>query len=169
MDEIAALIEPHVPALRRYAWALLRDGEEADDLVQDCLERALSRWHLRRDDGDLRAWLFAILHNLFVDGLRRRRREGLRVEIEAIHDLAAPGQEPESRLAVRDVLDAIEALSADQRAVLLLVCVEDLSYEAAARVLGVPIGTVMSRLSRARDRLRRLVTAPPPPALRRVK
>ncbi|TDR87221.1 sigma-70 family RNA polymerase sigma factor [Enterovirga rhinocerotis] len=169
MDEIAGLIEPHVPALRRYAWALLRDEAGADDLVQDCLERSLSRWHLRRDGGDLRAWLFTILHNLFIDGMRRRRREGLRVDIDEIVDLAAPAQEPESRLVVRDVLDAVESLPADQRAVLLLVCVEDLSYEAAARVLGVPIGTVMSRLSRARERLRRLVTAPPPPVLRRVK
>jgi len=71
MDEIAALLEPHIPALRRYAWALLRDGDAADDLVQDCLERALARWRLRRRDGNLRAWLFTIQRNLFLSGLRR--------------------------------------------------------------------------------------------------
>ena len=99
MDEIAALIEPHIPALRRYAWALLRDHEAADDLVQDCLERAVARWRLRRSDGDLKAWLFAIQHNLFIDALRRRRREGLKVELEHAAEIAAPGQEQESSTA----------------------------------------------------------------------
>lgn len=169
MDEIASLVESHVPALRRYAWALLRDQEAADDLVQDCLERAISRWGLRRRDGDLRAWLFTILHNLFVDGLRRRRREGLVVELDHAAAQAAPGLEQESRLVVRDVLHCLEALPPEQRAVILLVAVEDLSYEAAARVLGVPIGTVMSRLSRGRERLRRLLEATAAPGLRRVK
>lgn len=169
MDEIATLLDPHVPALRRYAWALLRDREGADDLVQDCLERAVSRWRLRRHDGDLRAWLFAILHNLFIDGLRRRRREGQAVDLDHVADLADPGIDPESRAILRDVLEGLDALPAEQRSVLLLVAVEDLSYEAAARVLGIPIGTVMSRLSRARERLRRVVASPPAPALRRVK
>ncbi|HMO31307.1 sigma-70 family RNA polymerase sigma factor [Enterovirga sp.] len=169
MDETSALIEPHIPALRRYAWALLRDGEGADDLVQDCLERALSRWHLRWREGDMRAWLFAILHNLFIDGLRRRSSEGLRVELDQLPDLAAPAADPETRIVMRDVLEGLETLPPEQKAVLLLVCVEDLSYEAAARVLGVPVGTVMSRLSRAREKLRRAVTTPGAPRLRRVK
>lgn len=168
MDGIAAHLDAHVPALRRYAWALLRDREAADDLVQDCLERAVSRWALRRHEGDLRAWLFAILHNLFVDGLRRRRREGLRVDLDHAAHLADPGMDPESRAVLRDVLEGLDRLPPDQKAVLLLVAVEDLSYEAAARVLGVPIGTVMSRLSRARERLRGLVNAGPA-VLRRVK
>ena len=169
MDEISALIEPHIPSLRRYAWALLRDRDAADDLVQDCLERALSRWQLRRREGDLRAWLFAILHNLFVDALRKRARQGIRVDIDEAHDLAAPGDDIEERAAIRDVLGGLDTLPPDQKAVLLLVGVEDLSYEAAARVLGVPVGTVMSRLSRARERLRRAVGAPAAPTLRRVK
>lgn len=76
LDEIAALLEPQIPGLRRYAWALLRDDEAADDLVQDTLERAVSRWHLRRRDGDLRAWLFAIERNLFLNGVRQRKRRG---------------------------------------------------------------------------------------------
>ena len=172
MDEIASLVEPHVPALRRYAWALLRDGEAADDLVQDCLERAVARWRLRRPEGDLRAWLFAILHNLFIDGLRRRRREGLRVDLEEAAGWADPVADAGSRAAMRDILDGLDALPVEQRAVILLVGVEDLSYEAAARVLGVPIGTVMSRLSRGRERMRGFLNGQAPPSgavLRRVK
>lgn len=169
MDEVAGLIEPHIPALRRYARALVRDREGADDLVQDCLERALSRWALRRRDGDLRAWLFAILHNLFLDGVRRRARQGYRVDLDEARELAEPGHDPEAQVAARDVLEALDRLPPDQKAVLLLVSVEDLSYESAARVLGVPIGTVMSRLSRARERLRRLVDPLPGAVLRRVK
>ena len=169
MDDIASLIEPHIPALRRYAWALGRDQEAADDLVQDCLERAVSRWRLRRREGDLRAWLFAILHNLFIDALRRKRREGLTIELSDAPDLAGPGPEPDGRLLMRDVLACLDAIPVEQRAVILLVGVEDLSYEAAARVLGVPIGTVMSRLSRGRDKLRHLLDGDPGPRLRRVK
>lgn len=169
MDEIATLIEPHVPALRRYAWALVRDHEGADDLVQDCLERAVGRWASRRREGDLRAWLFTVLHNLFVDGLRRTRRQGLRVGLDHAAELPAPGQDQESRMAMRDILHCLDALPEDQRAVILLVGVEDLSYGAAARVLGVPIGTVMSRLSRGRERLRGLLERSEGPALRRVK
>ena len=169
MDEIAALVEPHIPSLRRYAWALLRDHEAADDLVQDCLERAVARWRLRRRDGDLKAWLFAIQHNLFIDGLRRKRREALRVDVEDLSAIPAFGIEQESRAAMRDILDCLDGLPAEQRSVILLVGVEDLSYEEAARVLGVPIGTVMSRLSRGRERLRRELNAASAPVLRRVK
>lgn len=155
MDEIAALIEPHIPGLRRYAWALLRDDEEADDLVQDCLERALSRWHLRRRDGNLRAWLFAIERNLFLDGWRRRQRRGSEVALDEAAAMQAETQE--GRSALRDVLAGLDALPEEQRSTLLLVAVEGLSYEDAAGILGVPVGTVMSRLSRARARLRRLM------------
>ena len=169
MDEIDALIEPHIPALRRYAWALLRDHEAADDLVQDCLERAVARWRLRRSDGDLKAWLFAIQHNLFIDGLRRKRRELLRVDVEDLSVIPEPGIEQDSRAAMRDILACLDALPAEQRAVILLVGVEDLSYEEAARVLGVPIGTVMSRLSRGREKLRRQLDGAAQPMLRRVK
>jgi RNA polymerase sigma factor (sigma-70 family) len=169
MDEIAALIEPHIPALRRYAWALLRDGEAADDLVQDCLERAVARWRSRRRDGDLKAWLFAIQHNLFIDGLRRKRRELLRVD-EDLSGIAEPGIEQESRAALRDILACLDALPVEQRSVVLLVGVEDLSYEEAARVLAIPIGTVMSRLSRGREKLRRMLDGGGvQPVLRRVK
>ena len=169
MDEIAALLEPHIPPLRRYAWALLRDQEAADDLVQDCLERAVARWALRRRGGDLKAWLFAIQHNLFIDGLRRRRRDGIRVGLDDAGDVPAHEIEQESRAGLRDILHGLDLLSPDQRAAILLVGVEDLSYEEAARVLGVPIGTVMSRLSRGRERLRRHLDLDAVPTLRRVK
>ena len=150
MDEIAALLEPQIPALRRYAWALLRDREAADDLVQDTLERARRRWRLRRRDGDLRAWLFTIQRNLFLNAVRQRSRRGPQVGVEALDAGRAPGASRTATLGTRDVLAGLDALPEEQRSVLLLVGVEDLSYEEAAQVLGVPLGTVMSRLSRAR-------------------
>ncbi|HEY0526072.1 MAG TPA: sigma-70 family RNA polymerase sigma factor [Stellaceae bacterium] len=176
MSDVASLVEPHIPALRRYAWALLRDDHAADDLVQDCLERAVRRWHLRRRDGNVRAWLFAILHNQFVSGHRQRRRRGVAVPLDDATAAAAlyataGADDPELGVVCRDVLDGLAALSEEQRAVILLVAVEDLSYDEAARVLGVPIGTVMSRLSRGRDRLRSYVDGETDPRvrLRRVK
>lgn len=169
MDEIAALIEPQIPALRRYAWALVRDREGADDLVQDCLERAIGRWHLRRRDASLKAWLFAIQHNLFIDRTRRARRDRVLVEGADVFGIPDPLVEQEGRNAVRDILVCLDALAPDQKEVILLVGVEDLSYAEAARVLGIPIGTVMSRLSRGRERLRHLMEANAVPGLRRVK
>ena len=168
MDEIASLLEPQIPALRRYAWALLRDDEGADDLVQDTLERAIGRWGQRRD-GDLRAWLFAIQRNLFLNGLRQRRSRGAHVGDEALNDLPAPGTSPENHAGLRDILVGLDALPEEQRSILLLVGVEDLSYEQAAKVLDVPIGTVMSRLSRARARLRDFMDNGRSAVLRRVK
>jgi RNA polymerase sigma-70 factor (ECF subfamily) len=82
MEDLASLIEPHVPALRRYAWALTRDGDAADDLVQDCLTRALSRWHLRRRDGDVKSWLFTILRNQYLDAARQRVRRGPHLSLD---------------------------------------------------------------------------------------
>ncbi|WP_201837130.1 sigma-70 family RNA polymerase sigma factor [Microvirga zambiensis] len=168
MDEIASLLEPQIPALRRYAWALLRDDEGADDLVQDTLERAIGRWSQRRD-GDLRAWLFAIQRNLFLNGLRQRRSRGAHVGDEALNDLPAPGTSPENHASLHDILVGLDALPEEQRSILLLVGVEDLSYEQAAKVLDVPIGTVMSRLSRARARLRDFMDNGRSAVLRRVK
>lgn len=147
------LVEPLIPALRRYAWALVRDHALADDLVQDCLERAVSRWHQRRE-GDPRPWLFTILHNLAVNQFRRSKARGRHVAIEETSesDLGEDAVQ-ERRLMYQDVLNKLARLPEDQRAVLLLVAVEDLSYADAARVLDIPVGTVMSRLSRARERL----------------
>lgn len=168
-------IAPLVPALRRYAVALLRDRTAADDLVQDCLERAISHWHRRRGEGEPRAWLFAILHNLAMTRLRRRAsRPGMVPLEDAGEDALAHPPAQEDGLHVGDVRAALARLPEAQRTVLLLVAVEDLSYAEAARVLAIPVGTVMSRLSRARERLHREMTPDRPPAneaahLRRVK
>lgn len=168
MADPGPLIEPHIPALRRYAFALLRDRDRADDLVQDTLERALSRWLLRRADGDVRAWLFAILRNLHVSNWRRDRRHA---GDRTIDDAAMPGvaARQDAALEVQDVLAALEHLPEEQKSLLLLVVVEDFSYDEAARILGMPIGTVMSRLSRARQKLRSIVETGKVTLLRRVK
>jgi len=168
-NEMAVLLEPHIPALRRYAWALLRDDSASDDLVQDCLERAISRWNLRRRDGDLRAWLFTILRNLFISSVRRRARRGPHLGPEALENLAAPDANQEAALGARDILAGLDLLPEEQRSVLLLIGVEDLSYAEAARVLDIPVGTVMSRLSRARERMRLYIEVGRGAVLRRVK
>ncbi len=168
MDEIAALLEPLIPALRRYAFALIGDHEGADDLVQETLERALSRWHLRRRDGNLRAWLFTIERNLFVTGLRKKRRGVQIADIEDINSIAA-SMPPANLPHTRDILSALASLPEEQSSVLLLAGVEDFSYEEVAQILDIPIGTVMSRLSRGRARLRELLDMERQPILRRVK
>jgi RNA polymerase sigma-70 factor (ECF subfamily) len=155
MPERAALIEAQIPRLRRFAYALLRgDRERADDLVQDTLERALSCWHLRRTEGNLRSWLYTILYNRFLSDQLRARRRGLHDALTEATELPGIAGGQEAALEHRDLLRAFSALPEEQQTVLLLIGVEDLSYEEAARVLGVPIGTVMSRLSRGRERLR---------------
>jgi RNA polymerase sigma-70 factor (ECF subfamily) len=168
------LVEPLIPALRRYAAALVRDRATADDLVQDCLERAVGRWHQRRADGNPRSWIFTILHNLAVNHLNAARRRGRVVAVEDAGEAALsqpPGQE--GGLRHRDLLRALAELPEEQRSTVLLVSVEGLSYAEAATVLGVPIGTVMSRLARGRERLRRRVEgeaeAPQASNLRRIK
>jgi RNA polymerase sigma factor (sigma-70 family) len=154
MNEMLPQVEPLIPALRRYARALVRDAAAADDLVQDCLERAVGRWHQRRN-ADARAWLFAILHNLAVSQFRRSSARGKHIAIEEANT-GELGQDAvqEQKLMLKNVLNKLAKLPEDQRAVLLLVAVEDLSYADAAKVLNIPIGSVMSRLSRARERLR---------------
>ena len=164
-------IEACIPALRRYAAALLRNRDDADDLVHDCLVRALDKLHTRRDDADVRAWLFAIMHNLFISQSRRAKARPAGEPLEESHEAAMsirPDQE--SSLQWRDLLRGLNALPVEQRSVILLVSVEHLSYADAANVLGVPVGTVMSRLARGRERLRQLTDgAEVRPVLRRVK
>lgn len=171
MSGVLTQIEACIPALRRYAAALLRNREDADDLVHDCLVRALDKLHTRRDDADIRAWLFTILHNLFISQLRRAKARPSGETLDETHDAvmsARPDQD--KRLYWRDLLRGLNKLPVEQRTVILLVSVEDLSYAEAASVLGVPIGTVMSRLARGRERLRQLIEEEDVrPALRRVK
>jgi RNA polymerase sigma-70 factor (ECF subfamily) len=150
MDKSGHIVA-YIPRLRRYARALVGDRGAADDLVQDTLERALTKFHLWRPGTDLRAWLFTIMHNVHVNQVRGRREYAtLDDEIAELPVAAAQ----ESALQGRDLERAIAQLSIEQRQVLLLVALEDMSYDEVARTIGIPIGTVMSRLSRAREKLR---------------
>jgi RNA polymerase sigma-70 factor (ECF subfamily) len=164
-------IEACIPALRRYATALLRNREDADDLVHDCLLRALDKLHTRRDDADIRAWLFAIMHNVFISQLRRAKARPAGESLDESHEaLLSMRPDQENSLHWRDLLRGLNRLPVEQRTVILLVSVEDLSYAETASVLGIPVGTVMSRLARGRERLRQLVDDEDVrPALRRVK
>lgn len=146
----------HLPGLRRYARLLAGDAWAADDLVQDTLERACRKWLLWRPGGDLRAWLFTLMHNLYLNQ-RRAAARGQWLDIDSLSEtLAAPEDSSDAAL---DLERCLQRLPAEQRAVLLLVSVEDMSYADTARVLQLPLGTVMSRLSRARSRLRELMEA----------
>lgn len=155
-----------LPSLRRYARVLTRDVHRADDLVQDTLVRAWDKRRLWRVGSDLRAWLFTIMHNLHVNQFPLRRRERAQLSLDA--DDAASGWAVSvratqlDRIEVDEVFAQIERLPAEQREVLILAAVEGLQYREIARLLGVPIGTVMSRLSRARERLRALAVAAAP-------
>ena len=144
-----------VPRLRRYARALAGNRDDADDLVQDTLERAWAKASLWRGVIDMRAWLFSIMHNLHVDGIRRPRLSTVTMDDETPEVGIAPTQG--ERLAVLDLLAALDLLPVEQREVVLLVALEDMAYADVAKTLGIPIGTVMSRLSRGRERLRALM------------
>jgi len=169
----ARLLADQIPSLRRYARALTGNAWAADDLVQDTLERACSKWRLWVAGSDLRAWLFTVMHNVFASQLRRTPPPHSVVPLEdAAQELqggADPGRDPGMGL---DLQRCLMQLPEEQRAVLLLVTLEDLSYAEVARVLGIPAGTVMSRLSRARVRLHELMdgaSAPHRTGLRRLK
>ena len=155
----AAELLAWLPRLRRYARVLRRNREDADDLVQDTLERAWSRAGLWQGVGDMRGWLFSIMHNLHVDTLRRGRLD--LVDLEQPPDIPVAAAQAE-RLALRDLDSALAALPLDQRQVLLLVALEGMAYAEIAQALDIPIGTVMSRLSRGRERLRALVNSRAP-------
>jgi RNA polymerase sigma-70 factor, ECF subfamily len=156
----------HIPRLRRYARALTRDAVQADDLVQDTLERALAKLELWRPRTDLRAWLFTLMHNLFVNRVRAGRpRE---TALDEAMDVPVGGGQMEA-MAARDIRTALARLPDEQRAVVLLVGLEQFGYAEAARILGIPQGTVMSRLSRARERLRQLLAGEPAVMLKVVK
>ncbi len=152
-------IEAEIPRLRRYARALTRDPNTADDLVQDCLARALGKLHLWQEGTDLRAWLFTILHNQYVNHIRRAVREGAAVGLSENEPLLSRGPQQGRRLELRDLERAIVKLPEEQRSVILLVGLEGMRYEEVAAVLDVPVGTVRSRLSRGREALRRLTGA----------
>ena len=167
MADFDQLITDHIPRLRRYARALVRDVHAADDLVQDCLERAWSRQHLYDASQAIRPWLFAILHNVYANTARKYHRAPPLVPLNQIDDSIDSQQEP--TLSLLDLERALDLLAQEHREVLLLVGLEQLSYKETAEVLHIPLGTVMSRLTRAREKLRDLMTNQPAPHIRRVK
>jgi RNA polymerase sigma-70 factor (ECF subfamily) len=157
MSELYCLVEQEIPRLRRYARALTRASDRADDLVQDTLLRALTKLHLWQPGTDLRAWLFTIMHHQYVNTVRRKAREAATVDIEHISSTLVATTDPTARRQLVELDCALARLSAEQREVLLLVGLEGMDYETVAQILGVPIGTVRSRLSRGRERLRELM------------
>jgi len=167
MSDLIKQIQPIIPALRRYARALVREHEQADDLVQDCLERVIARWGQLRKEESPREWAFSILHNLAIDGMRRSARRGIHVAIDDVdeNELIVAGRQ-ESHLRHAELFRALEALPPEQRSVVLLVSVEDMTYAEAAKALDIPIGTVMSRLARGRERLQKALDGDAAPATR---
>jgi RNA polymerase sigma factor (sigma-70 family) len=170
MSEELVSIETSIPSLRRYARALLRNPQDADDLVHDVLVRALDHMHTHHADAPVRPWLLTIMHNLHVSWLRRAKVRGNSVPMESVNDVHLSRQPTqETDLQCKETMQAFDRLPREHQDVLLLVCVEDLSYAEVATALGIPIGTVMSRLSRGRERLRQLMGSEASPPLRRVK
>ena len=153
-----AQVVEQLPALRRYARVLTGDAWAADDLVQDTLERACSKWLLWRTGSDLRAWLFTLMHNLYLNQLRTQPPLP-HLDLDELHD-SLQGSAGMGDDAL-DLERCLQRLPPEQRAVLLLVTLEDMDYADTARILGIPVGTVMSRLSRARSRLRLLMERAP--------
>ncbi len=162
-------IEASVPALRRYARALTRNADRADDLVQDCLERAIRKRGLFRPTGPLQAWLFRMLINLWRNDLRFERRRGDHVPIDGLVTEPSVAATQPGRIALAEMSRAIDRLPDDQREALLLVVLEGMSYQDAAEALAIPAGTLMSRLGRARAALRTMTGNADEPRLRSIK
>ncbi|MEX2643595.1 MAG: sigma-70 family RNA polymerase sigma factor [Acetobacterales bacterium] len=158
---IADALPTYIKSLRRYAMALTRDPMEADDLVQECLKRALTYIKKNHEIRDFRAYLFTILHNVHMDELARNQRSGIHVPIEEDSIMLYYPAPQNTYMACREIPRALSRLPQEQRQVILLVGLEGLSYRAAAEVLGIPIGTVMSRLSRGREALRSMMAPHP--------
>lgn len=169
MQDFLTEIEGYVPALRRYARALTRDADHADDLVQDCIERAIRKRRLWSPTGPLRAWLFRMLLNLYRNELRATRRKGAEVPLEALTVEPATPAPQLGRIALAEIARAVERLPLEQREALLLVVLEGMSYQEAAGIIGIPAGTLMSRLGRARAALKTMTGASDEPRLRTVK
>ncbi|WP_426116924.1 RNA polymerase sigma factor [Pseudomonas sp. DSP3-2-2] len=156
MNELDEQLRELIPRMRRFALSLTRNPSSADDLVQASLEKALSAWGNKRPEGDLRAWLFSILYRQFLDAHRRSRRYSRMLELftGGRDDHYQPSVE--RTVVAQSTLGAFERLNTEQRALLLWISVEGLSYKEVAEILDVPVGTVMSRLSRARQALRQI-------------
>ena len=160
MTHFHSLVEREIPRLRRYARALTRSADRADDLVQEVLIRAIAKAHLWQTGTDIRAWLFTIMHNQYVNMVRRVMREEATIDIEQMSRSFVATTDPTASCQLRELERALACLPDEQREVILLVGLEGMSYEAAAQVLSVPVGTVRSRLSRGREALRRMLDMP---------
>jgi RNA polymerase sigma-70 factor, ECF subfamily len=160
-DQLIAFL----PNMRRFALSLSRAPDVADDLVQQACERALASSASFEPGTRFDAWMFRIIRNLWIDRTRRQKTAGPSEDVYERHDLMGEdGQQvADARQELSSVREALEAMPEDQRAIIMLVCVDDLSYRDAAEVLNVPIGTVMSRLARARKRLAELTGINPVP------
>jgi RNA polymerase sigma-70 factor (ECF subfamily) len=157
MSDYHRLLEQEIPRLRRYARALTRNRDRADDLVQDTLSRALIKEQLWQPGSDLRAWLFTIMHNENVNNVRRYARESATLDREQVATMLPATTDPSASRKMAELDRALAELPLEQRQVILLVGLEGMSYEEAAEILGVPVGTVRSRLSRGRSGLRELI------------
>lgn len=169
MDTFANLLIENIPHLRRYARSLTRDVQQAEDLLQDCLDRAWSRMSQWQADSNMRSWLFTIMHNLHLNSLRRNGGYPQWEYVDGAGPTDKRQSDIEGVMEVRDLEKALGRLSAEQREVLMLVCVEGMSYAQVSTVLGVPTGTVMSRLHRARETMRLWMHGDDATRLRRVK
>ena len=156
MNEFGRLLEKEIPRLRRYAFALTRNMSRADDLVQDTLVRAIAKQRCWQWGTNLRAWLFTLMHNQNVNGVRRSAREGA-VEFDDTWPFPTAATDPAAGLSLRDLDRALARIPQERRQVILLIGLEDISYKEAATILDVPIGTIRSRLSRGRESLRTLM------------
>ena len=160
MSQFHRLVEREIPRLRRYARALTRSIDRADDLVQETLLRAVAKEHLWQTGTDLRAWLFTIMHNQNVNIVRRAMRDESAADINQLASSLVAITDPTASRQLHELDRALACLREEHREVILLVGLEGMSYEAAAQILSVPVGTVRSRLSRGRDVLRRLMDMP---------
>jgi RNA polymerase sigma-70 factor, ECF subfamily len=165
MSEFHRLIEQQIPRLRRYARALTRNRDRADDLVQDTLSRALEKEQLWQTGTNLRAWVFTIMHNQNVNNVRRDVRESAAVDIDWVSATLPATTDPSASRKMVELDRALARLPMEQRQVILLVGLEGMSYEDTAEILSIPIGTVRSRLSRGRDALRELLDMEERPAV----
>lgn len=159
-DEFSAELVTQLPRLRRYAIALIGDVSLADDLLQDCVERAMQKRRTLKEGQRLYGWLRSILHNLYMDELRRRRRSGIVADLDEMANSLTHSTPAADRTSITDFVRAVGRLTVEHRQVLLLVGLDGLSYGEAAAELHIPIGTVMSRLARAREQLRDLLDQP---------
>jgi len=152
-------LEVHIASLRRYAWVLCANHADADDLVQETLVKAIAAAHTYKPGRDLRAWLFSILHNTFVSQKRQyaRRARASRFINTELKEAAVPAAQ-EKHVEAENTLSMLSHLTPDRQSVLVLIAVEGLTYAEAAEALDIPIGTLMSRLARGREELRRLVS-----------